>query len=315
MSLYWQRHVLGDAGLIYIPYPAYLDLIFLRIICPKKHRPRIAIDAFLCLHDTVVNDRKLVKPDSLAARMLLSLEAGTMQRADLIFIDTEQQKQQLVASYDLDENKLFVTPVGIDENIWKPLPTLPLKDDFNLVFWGTFIPLHGIETIIKSAEQLAKDHPNIKFTLIGNGQTADSIASKLNLTHLDNITWMRELVETEVIRSHVERAHCILGIFGGSRKAGNVIPYKVYQAMASNRIVITRNGPAFSELLRRQSDIPGLILIEPDSPQALAEAILATVDNYTSIIDKVDTRSAYDATLSTRYLEACVENGVKGLLS
>lgn len=310
-SLFKQRRALHNASLYFIPYPAYLDLIFLRLLTRTENRPKIAIDAFLCLHDTVVVDRKLLSSNNPLARGLHWLEANTLHAADLVFIDTEQQRQQLASTYNLDEAKLLVTPVGIDEALWSPLPALPLAEEFRVLFWGTFIPLHGVETIVGAAKILAAAHPHIRFTLVGDGQTADSIAQNMLDHGLDNIDWKRELVSAKVLRNYVENAHCILGIFGNSEKAGNVIPYKAYQAMASNKILITREGPAFLSQWKPEEPIEGLSLVPPGSAQALADAIVNTFAGYESTCRNIKTREAYEKRLSNRLLLECVLNGLK----
>lgn len=310
-SLFRQRRSLNNASLYFVPYPAYLDLIFLRLLTRKRNRPKIAIDAFLCLHDTVVYDRKLFGARNPIARGLKWLEAHTLHAADLIFIDTEQQRAQLASTYNLDGAKLIVTPVGIDEALWRPLPALPLAGEYRVLFWGTFIPLHGVETIIGAARVLADTYPDIRFTLVGDGQTADSIAKNLDDGGLDNVAWNRELVSATILRSYVENAHCILGIFGSSEKAGYVIPYKAYQAMASNKILITREGPAFFSQWKAHEPIEGLVLVAPGSAQALADTIVSTFVDYERICQNLKTREAYEQKLSNQLLLECVQRGLK----
>ncbi|TDG12753.1 glycosyltransferase [Seongchinamella unica] len=297
-SLYRQRDKLHDADLYYIPYPAYLDLFYLQLLTGKRHQHRIVIDSFLCLHDTIVHDRKMLKHGSILARLISRIEGYTLRQASLILIDTEQQKKLLVESYALDKNKVIVTPVGIDESTWTECPPLPLYNQFRVLFWGTFIPLHGIETIIEAARIFAKKQSNIRFTLIGDGQTADEISKKLIAQPVENLEWRRELVSAQVLRSELENSHCILGVFGTSAKTGNVIPYKAYQAMASNKILITRDSPAFRKIFGDQTTIVGLYLTEPGSATLLAEAITDVFMNYDEIFKHIATRVAYDLKLS-----------------
>jgi glycosyltransferase involved in cell wall biosynthesis len=62
----------------------------------------------------------------------------------------------------------------------------------------------------------------------------------------------------------------LIGIFGTSAKAAQVIPNKVYQVLAAGRALITSDTPAARELL---APGPGIILVPPGDPQALATAI------------------------------------------
>ena len=312
-SLARQASIVRSASVIFIPYPAYLDVFFLKCILIGSSRPILIIDAFLCLHDTLVADREILKAECLAARLVSKIELHTLRSANLIFIDTMQQREQLLQNYDLSPSKIVATPVGIDESTWTPLDPLPLGEPFKLLFWGTFIPLHGIDTIVSSAQILARSNPKIELTIIGNGQTADIVAEQIDALNLDNIRWERRLVSSKKLRTKVEQSHCILGIFGDSDKAGNVIPYKVYQAMASNKIVITRSGAALVDMFPSKADDSGLILVPSANAERLAEAISNVYANYDELCKSLNTRNLYESSLSNEALQSCVNSALKSM--
>jgi len=310
-SLARQRGKLKGADCYYVPYPAYVDLLFLRFLTWGNRRRIVVLDAFLCLHDTLVLDRKMIAPNGLVARFVSWLEGQTLSRADLVFIDTLQQKEILVDQYGLEESRVAVIPVGIDEAVWHPAPGLPLEDVFSVLFWGTFIPLHGVETIIKAARLLQKSHPRISFTLIGDGQTADNIRAEMDNTGGTNINWVRGFISAPELRRYVDESHCVLGVFGESCKAGNVIPYKGYQAMACNKILITRSGPAFAELLHGKENPHGLLLVPAADPGALAESVAAVCEAYNEIQPVLNTREFYDRNLSNSVIRQRVTSSLE----
>jgi glycosyltransferase involved in cell wall biosynthesis len=297
VSLVRQRKKLLGADCYFVPYPAYLDVFLLRWLTPVGGRPVLIVDAFLCLHDTLVNDRKMLAPKGVFARMAAWLERRTLLASDLVFIDTQQQKSLLLEHYGLEPDKIAVIPVGIDEVLWRPLPLLPCSNSFRVLFWGTFIPLHGVDTIIRAAKLLQASHPHIHIELIGDGQTADAQAALIAELEPGNISWQRCLMSAGRLREEVSAAHCVLGVFGESDKAGNVIPYKAYQAMASNKVLLSREGPAMSALLGDET-ICGLVLVPPADPSALAGAIAEVADSYTKSYAEPATRMLYDQFLS-----------------
>jgi glycosyltransferase involved in cell wall biosynthesis len=312
VSLARQRHKLQGADCYFVPYPAYIDLFILQWLRPRGSRPQIIVDAFLCLHDTLVNDREMLDQGSVLARIVSWLERRTLTAADLVFIDTKQQKALLLDHYGLDQRKIAVIPVGIDESLWQPLPKLPPSEKFRVLFWGTFIPLHGVDTIIRAAKKLQETCPHVLIELIGDGQTAQASADLMHELGVTNVSWQRCLLPAHRLRSHVEEAHCVLGIFGESDKAGNVIPYKAYQALASNKILISREGPAISELLGDQA-VCGLILVPPADPEALARAIAEVADSYAEILSPLGSRAFYDRYLSNETVFARVSDEVAQL--
>jgi glycosyltransferase involved in cell wall biosynthesis len=301
VSLFRQRSDLRGADLCFVPYPAYIDLMLLRVVLPKRERPRVIVDAFLCLQDTLARDRGMIKDGGILSRLVSSLERHTLTYPDLVLIDTEQQRRLLINQYGLSEEKVLAVPVGIDESLWTSLPPLPLSGRMRVLFWGTFIPLHGVETIIEAASLLERTHPKIDFRLIGDGQTANSVAGLLEELHASNISWERGLVSAGKLRQELSISHCVLGIFGGSEKAGNVVPYKVYQALASNKPVISRQGAAISMF---GDNCEGVIFVPPSDSVSLAEAIAGLYGSYADLGLSLSTRAVYDEHLSNDCLGA-----------
>ena len=309
ISLLKNQREISNVDLYFVPYPSYLDIFILRLFTSRRKR-RIAIDSFLCLHDTIVRDRKILKPNGIAARAIHLLEKNVLQKADLVFIDTEQQKSLLVEDYKLKANKIIATPLGIDEYTWTELPTLPLTHQFEVLFWGTFIPLHGVDIIVDAARILVDRNRNITIKLIGDGQTAEDIAQKIKKKPIETLVWRRELVDAKTLRSQAEQAHCILGIFGTSKKAGSVIPYKAYQAMASNKILITRKGSAFQHHFCEAEDVPGLRFVPAGSAESLAVEIERVYQNYNELGANPRTALAYNTKLSNKLIHKKVENAL-----
>lgn len=308
-SLLGQRRALASADLFFIPYPAYLDRWYLRLMTLGSRRRPLVVDAFLCLHDTVVADRQLLKPGSPGARLVAWLERGTLEAADCVLIDTEQQKTQLCERYDLPADKVRVVPVGLDEDQWTPLPPPPAGAHFEVLFWGTFIPLHGVPTIIEAARLLQQRDPTVRVTLLGDGQTAADCAALLDSAALDNLQWRRRLCQTAELREAIAASHCVLGVFGATDKAASVVPYKAYQALASDRMLITRSGSAMDPLAR---ECDGIALVPPADPEALATAILAMKDAQART-GAVSTRALYDRRLSQRVIREVLADVVEGL--
>ena len=61
--------------------------------------------------------------------------------------------------------------VGADDEVMKPQPR-PIDDQpLTVFFYGTFIPLQGIEHIIDAAALVAREDERIRFVLCGDGQT------------------------------------------------------------------------------------------------------------------------------------------------
>ncbi len=268
LSLFKHTFAIRKHKVILVPYPSHADIILLKLLLIGKS-PLIISDAFLGLHSTIIEDRKLFKQNGLASKLISYWEKTALRYADIILLDTNIQCQQLHKKYNLPITKFIPIPVGIDESIWCSTPISKVYDEFRVVFWGTFIPLHGIQTIIDAAVRLEKLSPTVIIQIIGTGQTALEIKKILDLYWPSNLRWINQLIPIKEIVTYAKNAHCILGIFGESTKAASVIPYKIYQALAINRPVITRE----SDIFNSDSSLYSIYTVQPGSSIQLAEKI------------------------------------------
>lgn len=143
---------------------------------------------------------------------------------------------------------------------------------FRVLYFGQFIPLHGVEHILAAAEML-REQPEIRFQLVGRGQClaqAQATAARLGLRNVEiHPVW---LPLEQLRRRFIAPAGLCLGIFGDRPKAERVLPYKVYAALAAGKPVISRDSPALRELLAPGHEI---LALPPADPAALAQAIRA----------------------------------------
>jgi glycosyltransferase involved in cell wall biosynthesis len=139
---------------------------------------------------------------------------------------------------------------------------------FRVLFFGQFIPLHGIETMIRAAQQIQDD--GFHWIFIGRGQVEEQIRAMLEITPVQNLEWISWVLHEE-IASWIQRADICLGIFGSSDKAGRVIPNKVFEILSCGAPLITRDSRAIRELI--QPPIEGIYLVPPADPEALVHAL------------------------------------------
>lgn len=269
--LIYRFFLIPRPDVVVVGYLGHLDVLVLWLFA-KIRRVPIVWDAFLSLYDTIVCDRKLLSKNNPLSMLVYCWEWLACRAANRIVLDTQAHADYFSKQYNLPGNKIDVAFVGAEpENF--PICSENAKNindskDFTVLFYGQFIPLHGIETIIHAARLLTETP--IKFVIVGDGQEAEKISNLLKEYPLDNLSWIK-WIEYPQLQLKIQQADLCLGIFGESEKASRVIPNKVFQILHSGKPLITRDSPAIRELLN--PDMAGIYLVPAASPDALAEAI------------------------------------------
>jgi glycosyltransferase involved in cell wall biosynthesis len=254
---------------VLVGYLGHLDILVLWAFAKWKGVP-IIWDAFLSLYNTIVEDRKLVGRWNPVALLLYGWEWLACRAADLVVLDTKAHSNYFIKKFRLDPTKCSTVFVGAEpESFPQALAkSKSTADTLTILFYGQFIPLHGISTIVDAA-RLTKGE-DIRWVIIGKGQEEAKIRGILAKDALSELKWI-PWVNYQELTEWIRDADICLGIFGDTDKASMVIPNKVFQILMSGKPVITRDSPAIRELLH--PNMPGVWLIPHSDAVALANTV------------------------------------------
>ncbi|NVJ98487.1 MAG: glycosyltransferase [Alphaproteobacteria bacterium] len=269
MMLLSGRYLLAAKhDVILVCYPGQLDLWFIRPLAWLRRKP-VVWDAFLSAYDTIILDRKMAGAKSILARLAYGMDWCACRLCDHLFLDTPSHARFFEKTFRLPDNTVGAVPVGAESLFSAPLENTIRQEEFRVLFYGQFIPLHGLPTILDAASLLQQE--DIKFTIIGQGQMSEWFENALSrkpIPNLTHITWVEYEALPQIIASH----SLCLGIFSASDKANRVVPNKVYQILNTGAPLLTRNSDAMRSVLFSNCD--QISLIPPENPEMLAEAIL-----------------------------------------
>lgn len=227
-------------------------------------RASLVVDPLVSRYDTRVNDWGTAAPASFVAAHSQRVDRAAVRFADLLVCDTEAHARYFEDSYRVPHERCAVVPVGFDDVVFQPLPQ-PAEQPFRVAFFGSYLPLHGVHTIVEAARLMQKDA--VRFLMIGAGQTFGAVEHARNEgVPLESSP---SLAPTALVQ-RLRQAHVLLGVFGTTPKAARVVPNKVFQSLALGRAVITAATPAIHEFFT-----PGehLWTVPAGDAEALAEAI------------------------------------------
>jgi glycosyltransferase involved in cell wall biosynthesis len=244
-----------------VGYPGHFDMPAARAVA---HGRPVVFNPLVSLWDTLVEDRERFRPTSLVAHALRRVDRLAFRRADLVVADTAQQAHYFGEAFELRPAQIEVCLVGAEDRLFRP--GWQSRTDFEALFVGKLIPLHGLQTILEAARLL----PEIPFRIVGTGQLEELLQRRPR--NADWIPW----IDYEQLPGVIHAAGCVLGVFGTSSKAARVIPNKAFQALACGAPLVTADTPAARELLTHELDA---LLVPPGDALALAGAIRRLADD------------------------------------
>lgn len=227
---------------IIVGYPGQFDMILARLLAPRK---KIIFNPMISMYDTIVLDRKLFKKKSIPAKLTIILDKLSCKLANLVILDTPEHARYFERKIKVNRKKLRVIPVGADDDIFIKKEKKE-NGEINILFYGKFTPIHGIEYILKAAKILS-ENPKIKFTIIGKGQTHTKILKLYHQLRINNIEFIDWVPYTELPSEINKSDICLGGHFGLGDKAGRVIPNKTFQMIAMQKPVIISDSIASKE--------------------------------------------------------------------
>lgn len=259
----------NNLAAILVAFPGQEVMFLARFLTRKP----IIFDAFTSHYGGYILDRKYYSKKSPQAHYYRFLDKWSCRLADLVLLDTQAHIDFFIKEFDLPRKKFRKVFVGTDPSVFYPKETSK-NDRFNVHFHGNYIPLQGVEYIIKAAKIVEKEE--IHFNLIGRGQTYSKcrkLAEKLNVDNVDFI----DFVPYEILPDYINKTDISLGIFGDTPKTDLVIPNKVFEAIACAKPVITASTPAIKEIFEHGKNC---WLVPAADPEALVEAIVYLRDNH-----------------------------------
>lgn len=277
---------------VVVPYPGH-GLV--RAIKECVAAP-VAFDMFLSAYDTIVEDRQMVRPGSLIANYLKRLDTKACAAADLVVLDTPENAAYVKSLTGLPADRFTWLPVHDPDASQKNSPWQAPQDGvLQLLFFGTGVPLHGLETLITAVVQV----PNVTLTLVGGTDDHRRLAQQMLGKR---VMIGPSFVDRQRLRELIESCHLVAGVFGESNKTQRVVPFKLVHALAAGRPVITADTPAVARWL----DGSGVVFTAAAADAgALANKLRELASNPMALAAAAGAaRAAYDRHFGTPQLAA-----------
>ncbi|MFC1975335.1 glycosyltransferase [Chloroflexota bacterium] len=230
----------------------------------------LIFDHMMSPYDSLLNERKRIKKDGLIDKLVFIYEKLILRHSDVILTDTTLHKTCFSTLFQINPDKIHAIYVGTDEDLFKLSVDIPenKKSFFEVFFYGSFQPLHGVDIVLKAASML-KERP-IQFTLIGGDKKKlTGFYQMIKQLGLENVTH-KKWVDHEKLPGLIQKADlCLGGPFGNTGQARRVITGKTFQFLAMGKPAVVGQIDQNYDFEDRKN----CLLVPQGDEKALADAI------------------------------------------
>ena len=276
-----------DYDVMVVGYPGQFDVFLARILTWLKRKP-LVWDIFMSIYLISV-ERNLDQKHRLSVRFLHLIEGIALKLPDMLVIDTAEYAKWFEENYKINRNRFRLVPTGADDRVFTVIDMKKRNpdDEFIVLYYGTFIPNHGLPYIMKTA-QLLKENQDIKFIFIGTGPELRyclEFQKTHDLKNTDFLGWK----EPEKLVKYIKNADLVLGAFGKTPQSLMTVQNKIYESMAQKKPIITGDGPQIRAVFENRKDI---FTCDREDPDSLKKEIIYIKDNQSGLRDIVN--AAYE---------------------
>ena len=257
---------------IIVPFEWEYD-VFLAWFFAKLFGKKLVFDIFNSKYATLVLESRVFPEKSFSAEWNLWKDRLSFALSDKVLVQTKTHADSLSKTLKVPKEKMRVLYLGAEEEKFFSRPAKKSKN-FNVLFFGSFIPLQGLEYIIGAAEKL-KNEKDIRFKLLGKGllfNEVKAMAEQKSLANVEFLGWVPE----ENLPEEIASADICLGQFGKTERANIFIGHKIFQSIAMKKPVINADTPAAREFFKENESI---VFCKGGNASSLAQKILFLKSN------------------------------------
>lgn len=206
------------------------------------------------------------------AKILEKLEGFIYRRSACVAVTNPGAVEQIKSRFP--QVHCGVISNGVDTNLFKPdFRSESIRKEFGIQpgqFAAAYCGLHGmfqgLEVVIEAAELLS-DNSNIRFIMIGDGPTKESLMANAEKAGLKNITFYPQQPKSHMPGILASMDASLIPL---AAALPGTMPSKVYEALASGVPIVVTAGCEAEQLVRRYN--VGKVFQPADAGQ-VAEAI------------------------------------------
>jgi glycosyltransferase involved in cell wall biosynthesis len=228
---------------------------------------------------TVDRDLELAHAKSAYRRFVLgrwygflNMQMRVARQIPRLVTVSESSKRDIVAQMDVPADRLHIVPVGVDPEIFHPLPDVARVPGRLMTTTSSDVPMKGLAPLLEALAKVRTERSDVELVIIGKPKSRSAIPPLIERLGLGGSVRFVSGVTTErIVELYAEAEVAVVP----SLYEGFSLP--AVEAMACGVPLVATTGGALPEVVGRDGE-SGL-LVPPGDPDALAGMLLRALSD------------------------------------
>jgi glycosyltransferase involved in cell wall biosynthesis len=196
----------------------------------------------------------------------VDMQTQVARRLQRIITVSENSFKDIVADHKVDPDRMAVVPVGVDIDLFRPLPEVEVVPGRLVTTASADVAMKGLRFLLEAVAKLRTERDDVHLVVIGKrkpGGASDATIKKLGLE--DHVEFITGVPEHRIIELYSEAEMAVVP----SLYEGFSLP--AIEAMACGAPLVGTTGGAVPEVIGKDGDTA--MVVPPGDSEALAAKI------------------------------------------
>jgi len=200
-----------------------------------------------------------------------AMQTKVAQRLQRILTVSRSSRDDICRDHKINSQKLVVVPVGVDLEVFKPMPELSRQPGQIVTTTSSDVAMKGLRYLLEAVAKLRSER-DVSLCVIGQPKPGGTVAKTIqDLAIGDIVTFISGVPEQTIVELYANSQVAVVP----SLYEGFSLP--AIEAMATATPLVTTTGGALPEVVGRHQETA--LLVEPGNAEALAHTIRETMDS------------------------------------